>query len=60
VCNEAENMKRNCPSVKNFFEILPDTLVKNCGTDLETKEGWHQRKLEKFSPVEEKRWTHDK
>ncbi len=41
MCNEAENMKGNCPSVTKFFlrEILPDTLVENSGTGLETKGG---------------------
>jgi hypothetical protein len=39
VCNEAENMKRNCPSVKKNLErnTLPDAMVENCDTDIDGK-----------------------
>ncbi len=45
MCNEAENMKGNCPSVKKKFQrnSLPDTLVENCSTDLDSKR-WAPKK----------------
>ncbi len=36
MCNEAENMKRNCPSVKILDRnILPDAMGENCDTDID-------------------------
>ncbi len=38
MCNEAENMKRNCPSVKILERnTLPDEMVENCDTDIDGK-----------------------